>query len=263
VTAPALVDLLTLDPIEVDLYRATVTYDDQYSLYGGQVAAQALRAAAHTVGADRRPHSLHGYFLSPGDASRPVLYKVHRDRDGRSYSNRRVVAIQGGRVILNLTASFQVPEQGPEWQPHPMPEVAAPDESSLVDADTRLLGVEVRVPPQEQPGLRWPTRSWMRCREPLTDEILQACVLTYLSDIFTGLSGAPDAGEIGMLTSLDHAMWFHRPAPLQGWVLMDLEPESISGGRGMYTGRLFARDGTFVAGIAQESLYRRRNLQQP
>jgi acyl-CoA thioesterase-2 len=192
-----------------------------------------------------------------------VLYKVHRDRDGRSYSNRRVVAIQGGRVILNLTASFQVPEQGPEWQPHPMPEVAAPDESSLVDADTRLLGVEVRVPPQEQPGLRWPTRSWMRCREPLTDEILQACVLTYLSDIFTGLSGAPDAGEIGMLTSLDHAMWFHRPAPLQGWVLMDLEPESISGGRGMYTGRLFARDGTFVAGIAQESLYRRRNLQQP
>jgi acyl-CoA thioesterase-2 len=255
---PSLVELLTLEQVEVDLFRAGVVYDDPWSLYGGQVAAQALRAAAHTVGDDRLPHSLHGYFLSPGDASRPVLFKVHRDRDGRSYSNRRVVAIQNGRVILNLTASFQTPEQDSDWQAHAMPQVTPPDDDACVAAETRMLAVDVRIPPQESAELAWPARSWMRVSSPLGDAVEHACALAYLSDFFTGLGNAPGAASAGGLTSLDHAVWFHRPARLDDWVLMDLLPESTAGGRGMYTGRIWSRDGRLVAGLAQESLFRTR-----
>jgi acyl-CoA thioesterase-2 len=253
---PSLAELLSLEPIEVDLFRAEVVYDDPWSLYGGQVAAQALRAAAHTVAPDRTPHSLHGYFLSPGDASRPVLFKVHRDRDGRSYSNRRVVAIQNGRVILNLTASFQSPEDGSDWQPHTMPAVAAPDDGACVATKTRMLGVEVRVPPQAHPDLAWPARSWMRSAARLETPIEHACAVTYFSDFFTGLGMAPGIATAGGLTSLDHAVWFHRHAPVHDWVLMDLSPESTAGGRGMYRGRIWSRDGRLVAGLAQESLFR-------
>jgi acyl-CoA thioesterase-2 len=252
---PTLAAVLDLEPIEVDLFRAVVVYDDPWSLYGGQVAAQALRAAAHTVGDDRHPHSLHGYFLSPGDASRPVLFQVHRDRDGRSYSNRRVVAIQNAKVILNLTASFQTAEQGPDWQPHPMPVVAPPGDVGA-DTPTRLLSVDVRVPPQEPADVRFPARSWMRVRDRLDSPIEHACALVYVSDFFTGLGMAPHAEDAGSLTSLDHAVWFHRPARLDEWVLMDLLPESTAAGRGMYTGRIWSRDGRLVASLAQESLFR-------
>jgi acyl-CoA thioesterase-2 len=255
---PSLVELLTLEQVEIDLFRATVVYDDPWSLYGGQVAAQALRAAAHTVPDTRSPNSLHAYFLSPGDAARPVLFKVHRDRDGRSYSNRRVVAIQNGKVILNLTASFQEPEDGLDWQPHRMPDVAGPDDPAVTVVQTRMLGFEVRVPPQEAPDLRFPTRTWMRGVDAFDEPILHACVLTYLSDNYTGLSLAPGMTEAGILTSLDHAVWFHRPARLDDWVLIDLVPESTAGGRGMYTGRIFTRDGAHIAGLAQESLFRTR-----
>jgi len=115
---PGLVDVLTLERIEADLFRSSVVYDDAFGLYGGQVAAQALRAAAETVDAGRHPHSLHGYFLSRGDPSRRVLLMVNRDRDGRSYSNRRVIAVQNGVVIFNMAASFHVTEDGPDYQAH-------------------------------------------------------------------------------------------------------------------------------------------------
>jgi acyl-CoA thioesterase II len=254
---PTLADVLDLEVIEVDLFRAAVVYDDPWSLYGGQVAAQALCAAAHTVPDDRAPNSLHGYFLSPGDASRPVLFQVHRDRDGRSYSTRRVVAIQNAKVILNLTASFQVPEEGSDWQPHAMPDVMPPEDVAA-DTETRLLTVDVRVPPQEPAHMRFPARSWMRVRDRLETPMHHACALVYVSDFFTGLGMAPRAEDAGSLTSLDHAVWFHRPARLDDWVLMDLLPESTAGGRGMYTGRIWSRDGQLVAALAQESLFRAR-----
>lgn len=253
---PGLVDVLTLERIEADLFRSSVVYDDAFGLYGGQVAAQALRAAAETVDAGRHPHSLHGYFLSRGDPSRRVLLMVNRDRDGRSYSNRRVIAVQNGVVIFNMAASFHVTEDGPDYQAHAMPHVAAPEDASELPGRTRMLGIEIRVPQQQVPGQEWPSRVWMSTREHLADEIMHTCALTYVSDMFTGLASAPGIDQVGPVTSIDHAVWFHRKARLDDWVLMDLLAESTAGGRGMYTGRIFSRDGRLAAGLAQESLFR-------
>lgn len=253
---PGLVDVLSLERIEADLFRTTVVYDDPFGLYGGQVAAQALRAAAQTVPPGRHPHSLHGYFLSRGDPSRRVLLMVNRDRDGRSYSNRRVIAVQNGIVIFNMAASFHVAEEGPDYQAHSIPVVAAPEEVTDISDHIRLLGIEVRVPEQAEVGQEWPSRVWMRAREPLSDETQHACALTYVSDMFTGLASVPGIDRIGPVTSIDHAVWFYRRIALDDWVLMDLQPESTAGGRGMYRGRIFGRDGTLAAGIAQESLFR-------
>jgi acyl-CoA thioesterase II len=255
-TSPQLLDLLTLERVEVNLFLTTVVHESPSGLYGGQVAAQALAAAAATVAPGRHPHSLHGYFLSRGDASRRVLLTVHRDRDGRSYSNRRVIAVQEGTVIFNMTASFHVTEPGVDYQPHQAPEVTPPDELPDSDIGSPLVGVDVRVPEQPQAGQRRPSRVWLRARDGLADDTLHACALTYVSDIFTGLTAAPGIDRPGQTISLDHAVWFHRRVTLDDWVLMDLQPESIAGGRGMYTGRIFSRDGRLAAGIAQESVWR-------
>ena len=255
--SPGLVDVLSLERIEADLFRSRVIYDDPFGLYGGQVAAQALQAAAQTVDPGRHPHSLHGYFLSRGDPSRRVLLLVNRDRDGRSYSNRRVIAVQNGVVIFNMAASFHVSEDGPDYQAHPMPSVAPPADVPSLSGRTRMLGIDIRVPEQPVPGQGWPSRVWMRTREHLADETMRACALTYISDMFTGLASVPGIDQVGPVTSIDHAVWFHRRAALDDdWVLMDLLPESTGGGRGMYTGRIFTRDGRLAAGIAQESLFR-------
>ncbi|HEX9066791.1 MAG TPA: isochorismatase family protein [Streptosporangiaceae bacterium] len=254
-SGPGLADVLRLERIEADLFRSSVVYTDPFGLYGGQVAAQALRAAAQTVPAGRQPHSLHGYFLSRGDPSRRVLLMVNRDRDGRSYSNRRVIAVQNGVVIFNMAASFHVAEDGPDYQAHQMPDVPGPAGLPGL-ARTRMLGIDIRVPPQPSSGQEWPSRVWMRTREPLAGETEHACALTYISDMFTGLASVPAIGQVGPVTSIDHAVWFHRRASLDDWVLMDLLPESTSGGRGMYTGRIFTAGGALVAGIAQESLFR-------
>ncbi len=253
---PGLADVLALERIEADLFRTCVTSDDPRGLYGGQVAAQALRAAAETVPAGRHPHSLHGYFLSRGDPSRRVLLTVNRDRDGRSYSNRRVIAVQNGVVIFNMAASFHRAEEGPDYQARPMPDVSPPEAAADISGRTRMLGIEVKVPEQATPGQGWPSRVWMRSREPLGGETMHACALTYISDMFTGLASVPGFAGIGPVTSIDHAVWFFRRIPLDDWVLMDLVPESTAGGRGMYTGRIFSRHGTLAAGIAQESLFR-------
>ncbi len=253
---PGLVDVLSLERIEADLYRTTVTTDDPFGLYGGQVAAQALRAAAETVPEGRLPHSLHGYFLSRGDPSRPILLMVNRDRDGRSYSNRRVIAVQNGVVIFNMAASFHITEDGSDYQAYQMPQVEEPDGLRDISARIRLIGIDVRIPSQPKPGQEWPSRVWMRSRDKLDSEIMHACALTYISDMFTGLATVPGIEDVGPVTTLDHAVWFFRRAALDDWVLMDLEPISTAGGRGMYTGRIFSRDGTLAAGIAQESLFR-------
>ncbi len=260
---PGLIDLLTLERIEADLFRSAVVHDDRRGLYGGQVAAQALAAAAATVPDGRHPHSLHGYFLSRGDPARRVLLMVSRDRDGRSYSNRRVIAVQGGVVIFNMAASFHVLEDGPDYQAHALPRVSPPERAADISGRVRLLGIEVRVPEQASPRQEWPSRVWMRSRDKLGDPAAHACALVYVSDMFTGLASVPAISEVGPVTSIDHAVWFYRRARLDEWVLMDLRPESTAGGRGMYTGRIFGQDGTLVAGIAQESLFRPGRARPP
>lgn len=249
-------DLLTLEQIEDDMFRSVVVSQDPAGLFGGQVAAQALRAAAQTVPEGRQPHSLHGYFLSRGDASRRVLLTVNRDRDGGSYSNRRVIAVQSGKVIFNMVASFHVAEEGSDYQAHAMPDVPPPENLPDDERWHRIHGVEIRLPPQPQPGLQWPSRMWIRSRHSLAGDTLQACALAYVSDMFTGLAATPGITISGPLTSIDHSVWFFRKTAVDDWVLMDLEPESTSGGRGMYTGRIFSRDGVLAAGIAQETLFR-------
>jgi acyl-CoA thioesterase II len=199
---PGLVDVLTLERIDANLYRSAVVFDDPFGLYGGQVAAQALRAAAETVAADRHPHSLHGYFLSRGDPTYPVLLTVHRDRDGRSYSNRRVIAVQNGIVIFNLAASFHVVEDGYDYQAHQAPDVTSPEDLPDFSFHTRMLGIEIRVPEQSADGQQWPSRVWMRSREKLADETLHACALTYVSDMFTGLASVRGIADVGIVTSL-------------------------------------------------------------
>jgi acyl-CoA thioesterase II len=255
-TDSGLLDLLTLERIEDNLFRSGVITSEPGGLYGGQVAAQALRAGAETVPAGRHAHSCHGYFLSRGDASRPVVLIVHRDRDGGSYSNRRVIAVQDGTVIFNMVASFHAGEPGFDYQAHSAPAVTPPEELPGSIAGFPLIGVEARIPEQPRPDQPWPSRAWLRARDPLPDDTLHACALTYVSDMFSGLAQVPGVTYTGPLTSIDHAVWFYRPVPLDDWVLMELQPESTAGGRGTYTGRIFGRDGRLAASIAQESLFR-------
>jgi acyl-CoA thioesterase II len=254
----SLLDLLELEEIDRDIYRADLVYADQHALYGGQVAAQALMAAGRTVAPARTPHSLHGYFLRPGDANRPTVFRVERDRDGRSFSARRVVALQDGQVLFNLSCSFAVPEDGPDQQVDPVPDAEAP-EGLPVSELPRLLSMESRLPTQpcefEPP---WPVRFWARATVTLPDdELFHACALTYLSDIHTGVAALPGSAE-RTATSIDHAVWFHRPVRLDDWLLMNLVPHSTANGRGLYSGTVHDRAGVLAATLSQEVLYRLR-----
>jgi acyl-CoA thioesterase-2 len=252
---PTVLDVLALEEIDRDLYRSTLSFADPFPLYGGQVAAQALYAAGRTVAPDRLPHSLHGYFLRSGDAARPTVFRVDRDRDGGSFSARRVVALQGGEVVLSMSASFQVPGRGPDQQVQETPSVEAPDDLPEL-ALPRLFSMAGRRPPQPFAAAHWPTRFWARATVPLpADPLVHACVLTYLSDIGTGLSALPE-DEASPGPTLDHALWFHRPARLDDWVLMDMVPRTVSGGRGWYTGSISTPDGVLAASFAQETLFR-------
>lgn len=252
---PGILDLLALEEIDRDLYRSTVVFDEPFALYGGQVAAQALWAAGDTVPAGRVPHSLHGYYLRSGDAARPTILRVDRDRDGRSFSARRVVAVQGGKVIFNMSASFHTAEPDTDRQMHPAPEAPGP-ESLAGTPLPRLFSMEGRLPPQPYGEQRWPTRFWARSTADLPDDdLMHACVLTYLSDIFSGLAPVENA-DVSCGPSLDHAVWFHRPVRLDAWVLMDLVPQTVAAGRGWYTGTIHTRDGTLAASLTQETLFR-------
>jgi acyl-CoA thioesterase II len=251
---PSILDLLDLERIEENLYRSCVLVERPWPLYGGQVAAQALYAAGSTVPDGRLPHSLHGYFLRSGSAATPTVFQVFRDRDGRSFSARRVVAIQNGEVIFNMSASFAEPRAGAEHEADPAPVIAAPDQLPAA-THPYPVSVETRPADEGQFGLRVPARFWCRCTVPLPDDdLLHACVLTYMSDLSSGLIPfESDEAETG--ASLDHAVWFHRRARLDDWVLIDLVPHTVSGGRGWYTGAFYDRDGVRLASIAQESLF--------
>lgn len=253
-----LVALLALERVEPDEFRADAVFDDRLALYGGQVAAQALRAAAETVPDGRAPHSLHGYFLRPGDASAPTLLRVDRDRDGRSVSARRVVALQEGEVVFSMAASFQVPKESPDRQVEPGPDGGDPERLApyLIP---RLTSMDGRIGPQPLSSARsLPTRFWGRCTADLPDDpVWHAAALTYLSDMSSGIGPLGDA-EYRSGSSLDHALWFHRPVRMDDWVLLDLVPRTVSDGRGWYWGTVHDREGRLVASLTQEALFRPR-----
>jgi acyl-CoA thioesterase-2 len=253
---PDLLEVLELEATGENRYRANAVVGEPRALYGGQVAAQALRAAGLTVSPERRPHSLHGYFLRRGDSDQPADYEVFRDRDGGSFSARRVVAIQRGEVIFSMAASFHAPRETWSAQVEPMPATQRPDELPPGRLH-RLVSMESRFP--EQPfasQMAWPTRFWARVAVGLPDDpLLHACALTYLSDISTGIPPAGD-GSARPGPSLDHAVWFHAEADLNDWLLLDYHPRVTGHGRGWYTGSVFSSGGTLVASLAQEQLFR-------
>jgi acyl-CoA thioesterase-2 len=253
---PTLLDVLALEAVDRDSFRSLFLSDDPLPLYGGQVAAQGLVAAGCTVPADRLPHSFHGYFLRSGDAARPMVFHVHRDRDGGSFSARRVVAVQGGEVVFSMAASFSATIAGPDRSVCAMPSGVQPPEGLRPYRVPRLASMEGRRPEQPFPSASWPTRFWARCTDPLPDDpLLHAAVLTYLSDISTGLTSLAD-DDVSPGSSLDHAVWFHRPGHADDWVLTDLTPRTVSGGRGTYAGDMFDRAGTLLVSFVQEQLFR-------
>ena len=264
-----LVELLDLEKIDIDVYRGRQPETALQRVFGGQVLGQALAAATRTVDPDRLVHSLHGYFLRPGDTGVPIVYRPEPTRDGRSFSSRRVVASQHGKPIFYMSASFQRPEPGLDHA-DPMPEgVTPPDEAptlaSILEAranrsadawNKEWAALDVRLPG------RTGTRFWIRAAGKLPDEpALHACVLAYASDLtLLGASLVRHGLVIGdrriQPASLDHAMWFHRPFRADEWLLFDQASPSASGARGFATGRLFSEDGRLIASVAQEGLIR-------
>ncbi len=276
----ALLDLETLDP---NLYRGQQPDTTMQRVFGGQVAAQALVAAARTTPDEVSVHSLHSYFLRPGDTAVPILYDVDRVRDGRAFATRRVLARQHGRPIYALTASFQVEEAGFDHQ-DAMPDVPSPERSLDVGAALRGQGraaedwlrewsvLELRLAGDSRPGgaLEAPehparVRSWVRVRERMPDDALvHQAALTYVSDLtLLGSALVPHGLLVGdprvQAASLDHAVWLHRPFRADEWLLYDQVSPSASGGRGLALGRLFTQDRALVATVAQEGLIRPRS----
>lgn len=279
-----LLALLSLERIEENLFRGQSIDPGWGTVYGGQVLGQALSAAAQTVPADRPVHSMHAYFLRPGDVTKPIVYDVDRIRDGGSFTTRRVVAIQNGEPIFNLAASFQVHEEGMEHQDE-MPE-APPPESLLTDLD-RLREHSDRLPPRvierlahRQPfeirpvgpnddPITPPPREakrmlWFRSSGALPDEpAIHSYMLAYASD-YSFLTAALLPHGVTWISpglkiaSIDHVMWFHRPFRFDEWLLHVVESPSMQGSRGVVRGRVFTRDGHLVATTAQEGLIRRR-----
>ena len=280
---PVLADLLrllTLERIEDRIFRGESRDIGGERVFGGQVLGQALTAASYTV-AGREVHSLHAYFLVPGDVNAPIVYEVDLARDGKSFSNRRVVAIQHGRPIFNMTASFQVPEQGLEHAAS-VPNVPGPE--GLADVTELPAAILDRVPEKMRrfltherpfevrpvepiqviaPPIAAPVRHiWIKTVEALPDDAdLHRNVLAYVSDYqlvstATLPHGIHFAEGNVQLASLDHAMWFHRPFRVDEWLLYTMESPNASGGRGFALGKFFTRDGRLVASTAQEGVVR-------
>jgi acyl-CoA thioesterase-2 len=275
-----LVEILDLEELEVNVFRGRSPKEKRQRVFGGQVAGQALVAAGRTV--ERGVcHSLHAYFLRPGDVSVPILYLVNRVRDGRSFTTRRVDAIQHGHAIFILHASFQPEEAGPEHQVA-MPDAPPPEQ--LPSFEERIAAVKDQLPPDV---VEWATRErpietravnpgnpfqpvkrpprqlvWIRAAGRLPDDpMLHQCVVAYASDM-TLLDTATLPHAIAwndpsyVMASLDHAMWFHRPFRADEWFLYAQESPAAAGARGFATGNLFTRDGRLVVSVAQEGLIR-------
>jgi len=278
-----LVALLDLEPLEVNMFRGQSRDLGGKSVYGGQVIGQALVAAARTV-EGALPHSLHAYFLRPGDMAHPIVYEVDRVRDGRSFTARRVQAIQNGAPILSMIASFQKPEDGLTHQVK-MPDVPPPEQLEFSHvlrprwleaagpvhervhaALTRELAIEFKpVAPWNplQPEKREPVQHiWLRAAGPLPDDpLLHTCVLAYATD-FNLLSTAMlphgkswfDSGMI--VASIDHALWFHREVRVDDWLLYAMDSPTSQGARGFSRGLIFDRTGRLICSVTQENLMR-------
>ena len=277
--------ILDLEPLEVNLFRGRSPQSRWQRVFGGQVIGQALVAACRTVDdvAQRPPHSLHAYFLLGGDPKVPIIYEVDRIRDGKSFTTRRVMAIQHGHAIFSMEVSFHGAEEGLSHQ-FPMPDVPKPDalpnEAEVRDRVLSLMPDPVRrYYDRERPIDLRPVEygrylgekleggrfhMWIRATERLPDEpAIHQCVLAYASDM-TLLDAAliPHGRTVFhqdiMAASLDHALWFHRPFRADEWLLYAQDSPNLSGARGFSRGLIFALDGTLVASVAQEGLLRQR-----
>ncbi len=278
--AKILLQVLDLERIDLNLFMGQNEGRGTARLFGGQVLSQALRAACATVDDERAPHSLHGYFLRAGNPERPVLYEVDRIRDGRSFTTRRVVAIQDGKAILNMAVSLQIAEEGmshallmpnvppPEELEDDLVRVAAEpaDNPRLSPMAHRERAFEMRsvIGPWEE-GDRLFSPVWMRFQEPVeqADSALHYSLLTYASDVGLVSTAAlphntthPRAGL--MLASLDHALWIHRKPNFDDWILFAKRTSTASGARGLSHAEFFTRDGELLASVTQEGLLRIR-----
>ena len=275
----SLLHQLDLEQIETNLFRGISESLGYPRVFGGQVIGQALIAASRTV-EDRPCHSLHGYFLRPGDPTIPIVYEVDRIRDGRSFTTRRVVAVQRGEAIFNMSASFQGLEQGLSHQAL-MPDVPGPDdlgsEDEMFTANTDAIPEHMRemmnrerpietkrvesidfVNPSKRPPYQ---HMWFRARESLpADTALHQCLLAYASDMgIIGTCTLPHGKSFmtGLMTaSLDHAVWFHRPFRFDEWILFAQDSPAAAGSRGFNRGTMYSQDGTLIASVAQEGLIR-------
>ena len=268
-----LIRLLDLEPIEKDIFRGVSPQEERQRVFGGQVAGQALVAAARTVD-DRSVHSLQAYFIRPGDVSAPLVYLVERVRDGRSFTTRRVTTIQHGQPIFAMSASFQRQEEGFEHQTDFPAGISSPEEIEPyvlpgfpVDDQVRMKrpielryvsGSPIRRGESREPRLQ----VWLRATGKLPDDpVLHTCMFTYASDMTvldTSTQPHPVQGndvDIQM-ASLDHAMWFHRPLRMDDWILLDQVSNSASNARGLAWGTAWNRTGELVASVVQEGLIR-------
>lgn len=273
-----MIELIRVEPVEHNVFLGA-HYPESPHVFGGQVMAQALYAAGCTVAPERSIHSMHGYFLRPGDAGRPVVLEVEDARDGTSFSSRRVIAIQHGKAIFNLDCSWQIPEDGLEHGT-PLPEVTPPEALPL-ERD-QYAKLERRFPDVKRFAFRYeaidsaqvegilladsgnhPPRkhTWVRTADPLPDEpLLHVCMLAYISDMdFMGTSMMPH-GPVDRRrfqgASLDHAMWFHRPFRVDEWLLFSKDSPTAGHARGFVRGEFHDRSGRLVASAAQECLLR-------
>lgn len=276
-----IIQTFDLEEIELNHYLATSPNEGWQRVYGGQVIGQALVAASRTVDADRSAHSLHGYFLRAGDTEIPILYKVDRIRDGKSFNTRRVVAIQRGQAIFTMSISFQVAENGLNHQ-FDMPTMPAPETLPSNDEirqeqakswppefqETFSGSSAIQTRPVDPVDMLHPQaadpvqRCWMRCGEALPDDPrIHQCVLAYLSD-WSLLDTATRPHAVSFMqdnvqvASLDHAMWFHRPFRADEWLLYDQDSPSASGARGFNRGLIYNQAGELVASTTQEGLVR-------
>lgn len=281
-----LLTLLDIETLDANLFRGQSRDDGFKQLYGGQVVAQALVAATRTVPKDRPAQSLHAYFLRPGDLHLPIIYEVERIRDGGSFTTRRVQAIQNSVPIFSMMVSFHAPEDGWDHQPA-MPEVPAPEgltsgtrlfaewQAGPSEVSPGLLGVKViaeRAGIEIRPALDLQSKAgetpgrqrlWIRCtgdRPPPPE--WHTVLLAYASDFdLIGTAKLPHGGYYGqpdmMMASLDHAIWFHRPANFDDWLLYCIDAPTAAAGRAFITGRLYDRAGRLVASTTQEGLMRR------
>lgn len=256
-----LLALLDLEEVGEDRFVGLTPSDGPPRLFGGQVASQSLRAATLTVDRERLPNSMHAYFIRPGTPDVPLDLEVERTRDGRSFSIRRVTALQDGEPIFVLAASFHIAEEGDDWHVDP-PAVPGPDEVGGTESPLRRFGsmspFDIRP---VRGGATFPAMHpfWVRLRGDLPeDPALHACVIAFVSDMgVVGSARAPGSTSVPFAgASLDHALWFHRPARADEWLLFSVDPLTNAAARGLALGSMHTADGVLVASVVQEALLR-------